>query len=138
MKRKIWLPFSLAVLLLLLSGCGKNGNDDPHASADHQLEPIQVELTVNPTEGKVGGKVMFEAHVTHQGKNVDDAKEVMFEYWEDGDKEEDHGKEIVTGSGNGNYVFEASFDKPGKYHVISHVTALDQHSMPSAEFTVTE
>lgn len=136
MKRMFWLPVSLAMLLVVLSGCGKNGNAAHHASADDNLEPIKVELNVNPTEVQIGGKVIFEATVTQQGSHVDDAKEVMFEFWKDGDKDEDHSKEIVTGSGNGKYVFETSFNEAGQYNVISHVTARDQHSMPSAKFTV--
>lgn len=136
MKRMFWLPVSLAVLLLVLGGCGKKENEAHHASADNNLEPIKVELKVDPTEVQIGAKVTFEATVTHQGNNVDDASEVMFEFWKDGDKDEDHSKEIVTGSGNGKYVFETSFDEAGQYHVISHVTARDQHSMPSADFTV--
>ncbi|MNN89583.1 hypothetical protein D3C81_2074190 [compost metagenome] len=78
----------------------------------------------------------FEAKVTHQGNNVDDAKEVMFEYWKDGDAEDKHQKVTVDSSGDGMYELEQAFDEAGTYHVISHVTAKDQHSMPSTEFTV--
>ncbi|MNJ56045.1 hypothetical protein D3C77_515740 [compost metagenome] len=60
----------------------------------------------------------------------------MFEYWKDGDAEDKHGKVTVKGVGEGKYVLEKTLDEPGKYHVISHVTAKDQHSMPSADFTV--
>ncbi len=102
------------------------------------LEPIQVQLQVNPTEIQAGEKIRFEALVTHQGKPVDDAKEVMFEIWKDGDSEDDHSKITVKGAGEGKYVLEKSFKAPGSYHVISHVTARDQHSMPSAEFVVKE
>lgn len=137
MKRKtglIWL--CLALILLTLSACGKSGNSAQHASVD-SLEPIKVELHV-PAEVKAGESITFEAKVTHQGQDVNDAKEVMFEFWKEGDSAEDHRKEVVEGAGEGKYVLETGFDEPGTYHVISHVTARDQHSMPEVTFTVTE
>ncbi|RCX23520.1 YtkA-like protein [Fontibacillus phaseoli] len=137
MKRNTWLLVSLTLLFLLLSGCGKSGSDG-HSSSDETLEPIKVELTVNPTQVQTGEKVTFEAKVTHQGKSVDDAKEVVFEFWKDDDNEESHSMESVKSAGNGSYKFETAFESAGTYHVISHVTARDQHSMPSAEFKVIE
>ncbi|MEF2967278.1 FixH family protein [Paenibacillus sp. M1] len=138
MKRFNLLLAGLALPLLLLSGCGKNGSDSASASANNNLEPIKVQLEVAPQEIQTGEKVKFTAKVTYQGEEVDDAKEVMFEFWKDGDSEDDHSMESVQSAGEGNYVLEATFDDPGTYHVISHVTAKDQHSMPSAEFTVIE
>ncbi|WP_410768598.1 FixH family protein [Fontibacillus sp. BL9] len=137
MKRNTWLLVSLTVLFLLLSGCGRSGSEG-HSSSENTLEPIKVELTVNPTQVQTGEKVTFEAKVTHQGKTVDDAKEVVFEYWKDGDNEENHNMETVKGAGNGSYIFETVLESTGTYHVISHVTARDQHSMPSVEFKVVE
>lgn len=138
MRKHSWLLVSLAVMCaLLLNGCGKTEQDHTHNMVD-DLNPILVELTVEPTEVQIGQQVKFEAKVTHQGKNVDDAKEVMFEFWKDGDSEDQHKKEIVQGAGDGKYVLEQIFEEAGTYHVISHVTAMDQHSMPSADFTVTE
>lgn len=136
MKRKSGLFCLFLVLLLLaLSACGKKDNAH-HASVD-SLEPIKVELHV-PAEVGAGESITFEAKVTHQGQDVDDAKEVMFEFWKEGDSPENHRKEVVEGAGEGKYVLEAAFDEPGTYHVISHVTARDQHSMPEVTFTVTE
>ncbi|HEY4392309.1 MAG TPA: FixH family protein, partial [Paenibacillus sp.] len=118
------------------SGCGDKSSTNHVDSM--AMEPIQVGLQVNPTEIQVGEKVHFEAKVTYQGKTVDDAKEVMFEIWKDGDSEDQHSKVTVKSAGEGSYVFEKTFKEAGNYHVTSHVTARDQHSMPSEEFTVHE
>lgn len=109
-----------------------------HTSGDHnnQMQAIEVHLQVNPTEVLRGEKVKFEAKVTYNDEDVNDAKEVMFEFWRDGDDEDQHAKVTVESAGNGMYVLEQAFQEAGTYHVISHVTAKDQHSMPSADFTV--
>lgn len=140
MRTREWFTVSLVILLVLVvSGCGKSNNASGHSAhngADNVPQPIEVHLQVSPTEAKAGETVKFEAKVTHQGGNVDDAKEVMFEFWKDGDAEDKHQKMTVDSSGDGIYVLEQAFEEAGTYHVISHVTAKDQHSMPSTEFTV--
>ncbi|WP_334071263.1 FixH family protein [Paenibacillus sp. A14] len=136
-KNGLWIIGLTLLFAVLLSGCGNPKGTDHHIAADaNMLEPIKVELRVNPAEVTAGKPVRFEAKVTHQGQNVDDAKEVMFEYWKDGSPEDEHSKEVVAGSGDGLYVLEKTFEEPGTYHVISHVTARDQHSMPSEGFTI--
>ncbi|RUT36596.1 hypothetical protein EJP77_02865 [Paenibacillus zeisoli] len=97
-------------------------------------QPIEVKLTVTPTSVKVNEKMSFEAKVTQGGSNVDQAQEVTFEFWKDGS--EKHSKVTVTSAGDGKYVMVKSFSEAGSYHVISHVTADSQHSMPSAVFDV--
>ncbi|MNE77228.1 hypothetical protein D3C80_1735270 [compost metagenome] len=83
---------------------------------------------------KVDEKVSFEAKVTQDGSNVDNAQEVTFEIWKDGSDK--HSKITVASAGDGKYVMLKSFSEAGSYHVISHVTADSQHSMPSAVFNV--
>ncbi|MNO13095.1 hypothetical protein D3C76_27210 [compost metagenome] len=140
MKTRSLILISLVfILVLIVSGCGKNNNasgHSAHSKGDDIPQPIEVHLQVNPTEANTGDSVKFEAHVTYQGENVDDAKEVMFELWKDGDAEDKHQKVTVESAGEGLYVLEQAFEEAGTYHVISHVTAKDQHSMPSIEFTV--
>lgn len=126
----------LAVVLVLfvVAGCGRGASTA--ARTDTPLEPIQVELEVTPSAVQAGEPVTFTAKVTHRGENVDDAKEVMFEFWNTADDEAKHNQVKVKSAGNGTYVLEHSFKVPGTYEVISHVTARDQHSMPSKQFTV--
>jgi len=136
MRRRGLSVLLFALILIVISGCGDKSS---HNHSDSMaMEPIQVLLQVNPTEIQAGEKVQFEAKVTHQGKTVDDAKEVMFEIWKDGDSEDQHSKITVKSAGEGSYVLEKTFKAAGNYHVTSHVTARDQHSMPSAEFSVHE
>lgn len=124
-------------VMIVISGCSNNNNDSVNAHASHSAaQPILVELSVQPMEAEVGEKITFTAKVTHQGADINDAKEVMFEYWRDGAAEENHSKQVVKSSGKGTYVLEAVFQESGDYEVISHVTAMDQHSMPSMKFKV--
>lgn len=140
MKNRVWLLSSVAIMLIFIcSACSSKNTAENvmHDSEDYNnMQAIEVQLQVNPTEVSRGENVKFEAKVTHDGKNVDDAKEVMFEFWKDGDDEEQHSKVTVESAGNGLYILEQAFQEAGTYHVISHVTAKDQHSMPSTDFTV--
>lgn len=120
---------ALISLVLLLSGCGHNTDQ-----ANEMPKPIEVKLTVAPLSAKVNEKVSFEAKVTQDGSNVDNAQEVTFEIWKDGSDK--HSKVTVASAGDGKYVMLKSFSEAGSYHVISHVTADSQHSMPSAVFDV--
>lgn len=132
----IWCVTLLIGAMIFISGCTGNDNSMDAHGTHSVVQPILVELNVQPMEAKVGEKVTFTAKVTHQGKDVDDAKEVMFEYWRHGDAEENHAKDIVKSTGKGTYILEAVFQEAGEYEVISHVTAMDQHSMPSVKFKV--
>lgn len=137
MNRKGWYILSLAITLILVVGCSKKDaqNHSMHEEVN-DLQPILVELLVSPSDISKGDPVTFEAKVTYNGKNVDDAKEVMFEYWKEGDDDAKHKKVTVTSEGQGLYKLGETFLESGTYHVISHVTALDQHSMPMTEFKV--
>ncbi|WP_339816398.1 FixH family protein [Paenibacillus sp. FSL R7-0216] len=125
---------TLALVLVVIAGC--SSKESTSAQVDTTLEPIQVELEVAPSIVKIGDTVKFTAKVTHHGENVDDAKEVMFEFWNTADDNAKHSQVKVKSAGNGTYVLEHSFKESGTYEVISHVTARDQHSMPSKQFTV--
>lgn len=119
------------VAVLVLSGCSQGSSQ---SDQDSMLKPLEVKLTVAPQETKVNEKISFEAKVTQDGKDINDAKEVTFELWKEGS--ENHSKITVTSTGEGKYVMVKSFAEAGTYHVISHVTANSQHSMPSTEFIV--
>lgn len=133
-KGKAGLIAAIVLVMVVMSGCTRG--ETKAAEANAALEPIQVELEVMPSVVKAGDPVTFTATVTHRGENVDDAKEVMFEFWNTADDKAKHDQVKVKGAGNGTYVLEHSFKEPGTYEVISHVTARDQHSMPSKQFTV--
>lgn len=134
-KGKTGLLVAIVLAIIVVAGCSRS--ESSSASAEEAaLQPIQVELDVTPAAAKAGEPVTFTAKVTHNGENVDDAKEVMFEFWNTDDDNAKHNQVQVKSAGNGTYVLEHTFKEPGTYEVISHVTARDQHSMPSKQFTV--
>lgn len=126
----------IAVMVLLITVLGGCGRSETAAVDNGPLEPIRVDLEVTPDTVESGGTVTFTAKVGHRGENVDDAQEVTFEFWNTDDENAEHSKVTVKSAGDGAYVLERKFAEPGTYKVISHVTARDQHSMPSKQFTV--
>ncbi|RRJ65931.1 hypothetical protein EHV15_25660 [Paenibacillus oralis] len=126
----------IAVLVLIVAVLGGCGRSETTAADSGPLEPIRVNLEVTPDTVESGGTVTFTAKVGHRGENVDDAQEVMFEFWNTDDENAEHSKVTVKSAGDGTYVLKHKFEDPGTYKVISHVTARDQHSMPSKQFTV--
>ncbi|WP_018752847.1 FixH family protein [Paenibacillus sanguinis] len=133
MKRSGWLLAAFILTLTLLGGCART---ESAAMENFSLVPIQVQIQVTPDSVRVGETVTFTATVTHNEERINDADEVAFEFWREDDTEEEHSQITVTSAGDGTYVLEQSFDQPGTYKVISHVTARDQHSMPSKSFIV--
>lgn len=130
----------LAVVLassMLLAACGASSENHEghhsHESSD-KVTPVKVKLTV-PDHIKVDEKVELSAKVTHDGKNVNDADEVMFEIIRDHNTKTSV-KKKVTKATDGIYKLDYTFDKKGKYEVISHVTAHNQHTMPDKQLTV--
>lgn len=133
MQGKVGWITVLVLMIAVLGGCGRS---ETTAADNGPLEPIQVNLEVTPDTVESGGTVTFTAKVEYRGENVDDASEVKFEFWNTEDENAEHSKVTVKSAGDGTYVLKHQFDEPGTYKVISHVTARDQHSMPSKQFTV--
>lgn len=119
--------------LLLLTGCSAKEKEEERTSMLPSLEPIVVKLTIEPEE-IAGALVTITANVTQAEEYVEDASEVVFELWKDGDTE--HEMIQIEHKSEGNYVLERVFDQDGRYTVISHVTARNMHSMPKKEFIV--
>jgi hypothetical protein len=129
MKKMLFL--SLMVLaFLLVSAC----NNKQHPANDDLPEFVEVDLTVNPENGKANEPIVFEAKVTQGDENVEDADEVKFEIWRA--KDEEHEKITVEHSEDGIYRLEKTFHQEGTYYIISHVTARDMHNMPKQVFVV--
>jgi YtkA-like len=129
MKKMLFL--SLMVLaFLLVSAC----NNKQQPANDDLPEFVEVDLTVNPENGKANEPIVFEAKVTQGDENVEDADEVKFEIWRA--KDEEHEKITVEHSEDGFYRLEKTFQQEGTYYIISHVTARDMHNMPKQVFVV--
>jgi len=135
MKKKLGF-LMLTFMLIALAACGNdNAKGDPDTDLD-ELQSLDVELHVTE-EADVDENVNMKADVTYGDENVDDADEVVFEVWEEGDQDN---SEMIDSTNNedGSYSAETSFDHDGLFHVQVHVTARDLHTMPKKEVTVGE
>lgn len=121
----------LALAGLLLTACGQKEDKKEEAS---KVEPVKVELTV-PEKAKANEKVTLEAKVTMGDKAVNDADEVEFEVANTTTKDPSDMIKVEE-SKDGVYKTEYTFKKDGEYKVTSHVTAHDQHTMPTKEVMV--
>ncbi|WP_400164152.1 FixH family protein [Brevibacillus sp. TJ4] len=130
MVTKRWALIFPAVLALLLAACG---SDEPESTFSPSA-PVEVKFSLEPSEPKSGDTVTFAVTVTQEGQPVDDASEVNFEWWKEGD--EQHKTVPATFQKDGLYIARQTVDEPGSYYVYYHVTARDFHSMKRTPFTV--
>ncbi|MGF2614319.1 FixH family protein [Rossellomorea aquimaris] len=141
MIKKIGLLIALSGVLIL-GACGEQNEENSGESHQYDegdtLHALEVELTTQPGPDELqdGEAFTVEAKVTHGDENVNDAKEVEFEFWKKGEETEEH--EMIEGEfkEEGIYSIEKTVDEPGIYYVVSHVTARDMHTMPKLELTI--
>jgi hypothetical protein len=126
--------FTAAVLVFALAGCGSNGGHNHDAKTDEVPKEVKVEVKTNPKTIKPNEKTEIQAIVTQDGKKVDDADDVKFEIWKDGDQK--HEMIEAKHKGNGVYTIEKEFSTDGIYHIIAHTNARDMHVMPEVKVTV--
>ncbi|WP_407271003.1 FixH family protein [Radiobacillus sp. PE A8.2] len=130
LKRLAW--FISIALITFVAACGNNQNSEEENQEIPEI--VEVDIQVDPEHPELNEEVTISALVTQGDENVDDAQEVMFEVWKDG--QEDHEMIEASHDENGVYAISKSFDEAGNYTVISHVTARDMHTMPNIDFTV--
>lgn len=120
--------------VLLLTACGNNNSDTSKGNGDKLPEMVEVEVLL-PEKMEPNEEVKIEALVTQGEEKVEDANEVTFEVWKQG-QEKDH--EMIEGKndGSGIYSFTKTFEEEGFYFVVAHTTARDMHVMPRVEVTV--
>ncbi|WP_404454257.1 FixH family protein [Virgibacillus necropolis] len=123
----------LTIIIVLLSACGKS-DESTNSSSEDVIKPIEAVLDV-PEKLDVNEAVTLSVTVTQDEGVVDDASEIEFEVWKNGEKEES--KMIQANhQKDGVYTAEKTFDENGIFYVQSHVTARDMHTMPKAKITV--
>lgn len=120
-------------MLLIGTACSSNDTDES-SSKQETLEPIEVEIHTKPDTLEAGKEITIEAKVTQENKAVEDADEVLFEVWQDGD--DNHEKIEGKHQGDGVYSIKQTFKEDGIYYVIAHVTARNMHNMPKKELVV--
>ncbi|MFZ7947208.1 MULTISPECIES: FixH family protein [Bacillaceae] len=127
MKKNLFL---LLCLLIALEGCSKTDN-----TAQKDEVPALLEVAIKtPDIVNAKEEVKIEAIVTQGEDKVNDAEEVNFEIWKEG--QEKHARYIGKSQGKGIYSINNTFSEEGKYYIVAHVTARDMHNMPKKEITV--
>ncbi|WP_226682461.1 FixH family protein [Sutcliffiella horikoshii] len=133
MKKLILLISMLS--LMMLAACGSTNNNE-HTNGSNDEVPSMVEVEIKlPEAVEPNEKIKIEALVTQGEENVDDAHEVKFEVWKQG-QEADHEMVEAANDGSGIYSFTKTFEEEGFYYVVAHTTARDMHVMPRVELTV--
>ena len=129
---KKWF-YSLVAVPFLLVGCG----DDPKVETLDTAEvPAIVDVHIQTAEQlNAGETIQLAARVTQDDEAVNDAKEVKFEVWESGLRDEG---EMLDGelTEDGIYVADYTFDHDGVYYMFAHTTARGMHVMPKQELIV--
>jgi uncharacterized lipoprotein NlpE involved in copper resistance len=127
MKKVFSLLFTF---LLILAGCSNNKD-----VKDQIVEkPVEVKILLPKDEININKEVTIRAEVTQDKKAVSDAEDIQFEIGKIG---EDSLAMLVSKNGvDGIYSAKYTFNQPGNYYVVAHVSARDQHTMPKKEFTV--
>jgi YtkA-like len=124
--------FLFACLLFSLTGCSKSTTDH-HKHTQQSSELLTVKIQT-PDIIKANEEVKIQAKVTQGVEKVNDADEVSFEIWKNG--QENHSRVEGKSQGEGVYVAVTTFPDKGTYFIIAHVTARDMHSMPQKEIQV--
>ncbi|KMJ58037.1 hypothetical protein AB685_14555 [Bacillus sp. LL01] len=121
--------------LLMLAACGSSdNNENTNGNSDGVPSMVEVEIKL-PEAIEPNEEVKIEALVTQGDENVEDANEVTFEVWKQG-QEADHEMIEATNDGAGIYSITKTFEEEGFYYVVAHTTAREMHVMPRVELTV--
>lgn len=122
----------VAVLIgLIISGCGNSQKAEEEA----ELAFPEASFTMSTEAAKVNEEITFTTQVTEGKESVEDA-DVNYEFWMEGEDDEEHPLIPVDHEGDGVYVLKKSFEKPGKYYMYYHVDARGMHLMDKREFIV--
>ncbi|MEN2767490.1 FixH family protein [Ornithinibacillus xuwenensis] len=139
MKKRHLLLLIVSIGILLLAACGKEETGE-NKDEESVPEMIEVEILTNPEMNQLqpNETITISAKVTQGGEAVNDANEVRFEFWKDGQASEEH--EMINGEfqSDGIYAIEKMVQEPGTYYVIAHVTAREMHKMPKQELVIGE
>lgn len=130
MRKKLFILLAI-IAVLVLSACGNDGGD---VAENEELKVLEVEFTV-PEKAEVGETVELKALVTFGDEKVEDADEVNFEYWIQGNKDDSITIDS-TNEGDGVYTAEVTFEADGVYEIYAHTTARDMHTMPKKSIIV--
>ncbi|TMW70317.1 FixH family protein [Alteribacter natronophilus] len=124
----------LAGAALIAAACGTEEEpENTNAGEEDTFGPVDVEVLMDD-EGDPGDWTL-EAEVTQDGNPVNNADEVVFEVWVQGNQEESDMIDYDNVE-DGVYTAPYTFEEDGIYFVVPHVTARGQHVMPRHEIRV--
>ena len=124
--------YLIMFMLAILVACG--GAETEKTDQSDELAVLEVEFIV-PETADPGETVTLEAVVTYGEEKVEDAKEVVFEYWLKGN--EDNSTKIDgVHQENGSYIADVTFEEAGIYEMYAHTTAKGLHTMPLTSITI--
>jgi YtkA-like len=129
MKKNQLLMLFILFILTSVAACSQQKEKIVEAP-----QILDVQLAVNPVQGKMNEVITFEAKVMYGEKEVTDPDEVTFEVWRAHDNK--HEKIEPKNKGNGVFSLEKSFAMEGTYYIYAHVTAEKMHYMPKKEFVI--
>ncbi|MBN6889134.1 YtkA-like protein [Cytobacillus horneckiae] len=129
---KKWM-FVLFISMLVIAGCGQS-NEETESNNGEVPAAIEANLDIPETADK-DEEVTLSVTVTQGEEAVEDADEVKFEIWKEGQKED---SEVInsTHDADGRYIAAKTFSEDGVYLVQSHVTARSMHTMPQKQIIV--
>ncbi|OYD07448.1 FixH family protein [Paludifilum halophilum] len=141
MKKRLF-SLLLAAGLISLTACGaaqdssrNEADPETHQQSEESQAVPEVKMKVEPEEVTAGQTVEIRAVITQNGKPVNDADSVSFEIWKVGSRDE--GEKIdAERTGDGAYSIEKTFQDPGDYKVMYHVTARGNHVMKDQGLSV--
>ncbi|WP_096440096.1 FixH family protein [Alteribacter populi] len=124
---------SFVLVSTLMVACGQDEEQNQSSDIPESFEPIEVEVQMDE-EGEQG-EWALEALVTQEDQPVNDANEVTFEVWKQGEKE---GSDMIDHEdvNEGVYSVSYTFEEDGIFFVTPHVTARGMHVMPTHEIAI--
>src|SRR5690625_306778 len=124
----------IVTLLAAISFVGCQGNVNSGVPLEMRMIDVDLQLPETYDPGK---ELRIEATVTLKEETVEDANEVNFELWRQGDGDDSvsyPGEHI----GDGVYAIDYTFEEDGVYYVVSHVTVEEMHRMLKKKIIVGE
>lgn len=123
--------FTIFLMFAFLIGCQSSNGEGG-------ISEVVSKFTFSPKTAKINEPITFKLKITADGKNIENAQNVKFEFWLDKKADEEHMMETVLHQDNGIYSLDKSFDEPGEYSVYYHADAEGKHLMEKYQFTITD
>ncbi|MFG6118873.1 FixH family protein [Thalassobacillus sp. B23F22_16] len=131
-KSLFLLGFFITAIVLTACGGDQSGNAE-----EEEMEPMIATEVIMPEDIQPGEEATFKAKVTQGDEAVEDADYVKFEFWAEGNNEdEDNEKVEAEHKGDGVYEVSYTFPEEGVYFLYAHTQARDMHVMPKEQLTV--